>query len=514
MAMDIEYDDEIIKPEKWPANQRERRLQLIYDATEALLEQPSHVNKEVLFSLLTPVDINEMGGMGLVRITDYEVSLINSLYLYSVGTNLSGLRFYLYYHIYLTVLSLRMVEQMPFYSSQSGLFDPLLHLVPELEMFFITYYNYRSEKKREFADAIINDINEALKYMEREDQIEDLCHSYINMLYTLSFLPDRNVFPVVAFSRNDLRKLFSLCSILLKKTDSNILKSPLKGVMCITISNWILNSRNNYNAGYLLKYMDEATVNIALDNEEIWMRETDTLNDKREGVLIRELLKNKKWIKYEWAKKVALKQRKDTFVSSFSKCRPRKELTDRYGSNYFGYKNDRIGELLSPIFQFGPVGVFFGHVQQYDILYGKDNAKEELNYLFDIINLFAISEIEKSNFLNEIIQYWELSFKDNSWAAEEERRYEIIRLHGGEPIDMCFEDKFLKMRTSLFSFPDFVSENNVQKLRIRNNRIQKLKATQVNKILFCENCLNSEIITVGTTIKKCPQCGSSKLIQL
>jgi len=28
MAMDIEYDDEIIKPEKWPANQRERRLQL------------------------------------------------------------------------------------------------------------------------------------------------------------------------------------------------------------------------------------------------------------------------------------------------------------------------------------------------------------------------------------------------------------------------------------------------------------------------------------------------------
>ena len=116
--MDIEFVDEITEPEKWPANQRESRLQLIYEATEVLLKQPSHINKEVLFSLLTPVDINEMGGMGIVRITDYEVSLINSLYLFSVGTNMSGLRFYLYYSccfFVLIILRAKAREQMQSY---------------------------------------------------------------------------------------------------------------------------------------------------------------------------------------------------------------------------------------------------------------------------------------------------------------------------------------------------------------------------------------------------------------
>ena len=69
------------KPNDWPQNQREANLMNVLDAVEAFTKQPNYKNKEILHALINQVDLNEINEFGLFRITDYEVAIINQLYL-------------------------------------------------------------------------------------------------------------------------------------------------------------------------------------------------------------------------------------------------------------------------------------------------------------------------------------------------------------------------------------------------------------------------------------------------
>ena len=115
-------------------------------------------------------------------------------------------------------------------------------------------------------------------------------------------------------------------------------------------------------------------------------------------------------------------------------------MQDGYGECLYGYKNDRIVDLV------GPIGLYtltknadadndlpetmkrpyISQVITFDVLYDTEEAKAELQYLFSIIDMFDLSDDEKKIFLQEILQYWILSVKDGKWKKERERRYVVF----------------------------------------------------------------------------------------
>ena len=75
--MNCKIDEVKTKPDDWPAN-------------------PNYKNKEILISLITNYDLNQMSMIGLVRTTEYEVACINSLFFDANILQLNALKAYLY----------------------------------------------------------------------------------------------------------------------------------------------------------------------------------------------------------------------------------------------------------------------------------------------------------------------------------------------------------------------------------------------------------------------------------
>ena len=76
------YDEKTAeKPEKWPANAREQILDTLCECVEEFRKNPSYKTREVLLSLTCEHDLNLNENSGLVRVTEYEVGILNFLYL-------------------------------------------------------------------------------------------------------------------------------------------------------------------------------------------------------------------------------------------------------------------------------------------------------------------------------------------------------------------------------------------------------------------------------------------------
>lgn len=69
------------KSEDQPANARESVLEAICEKVEEFRENPSYKTREVLLSLVCNHDLNQSIGIGLMRVTEYEVATINYLYI-------------------------------------------------------------------------------------------------------------------------------------------------------------------------------------------------------------------------------------------------------------------------------------------------------------------------------------------------------------------------------------------------------------------------------------------------
>jgi len=66
---------------------------------------------------------------------------------------------------------------------------------------------------------------------------------------------------------------------------------------------------------------------------------------------------------------------------------------------------------------------YISQVITFDVLYDREEAKEELTYLFEIVDMFEMDDSDKKQFLQDLLQYWILSVKDYKWHEEKERRY-------------------------------------------------------------------------------------------
>lgn len=510
----MKRDSTASKPSDWPANARECELENIWTAVSNFIDKPDHKTKEVLVSLVTSYDLNEKSMSGRMRATDYEVMLINSLYFYGLLIQLPSLRTRLYEIVGETTRLHNILQKMP-EDLQIVDLTAYQHLVPPLKLYHYSYGSFNWEKKRSFADQIISEINSILSSNPSAEMLEEIVHAYVSMLNDLSYFTSTKRTKVWAFDRAELMKLFRFEAVLNAKVGASIIQRPLKGVMMTTISNYVLKSRNSYNEEYICKYVSQEVACSSIVNGQIWMRKTERLNDKREQRVIPELFAVKKWLQKDWAKNVDFSPTRTYYVSSFSKSMGSSSMQSEYGQCVYGYKNDRIAELIAPISMMTVAEDKYPQLAQvlaFDVLYDNDAAKKEINYICDIIDMFDLTSGEKTSFFEEIMQYWILSVKDKKWEQERERRYVVFLYPDYDYINADTSDnEYLKVKTSLFLMPDFVLGDNPSKWYIRQCVDNKRKAISVREYVWCEECFNRDFDKVLNDCSKCPVCGSMNI---
>jgi hypothetical protein len=504
--------DEPMKPENWPANADESALQNIFDAIKRFIDEPNYKTKEVLISLVSSYDLNQKSHLGLFRITEYEVCLINTIYLYAMRIQFNTAKTYLYELVGERARLVNTLRKM-----QSGVNvndDAYEFLLPSLKLYYWIYSEYNWYKNRSLADQMINNMNQIIN-----NSSEDICNYYTSAFLTLlndiSYFRCKKKNNIWAFTREELMKLFEMQARIIKQNGENPLQRPLKGVLMTMLSNYILKSRYNYNGDYICKYVSKDVANSSAVNHEVWMQKTEFLNDKRELKVLPQLFSNKSWLKYDWAKNGGFEPVRIYYVSSFSKSLYDSMMEKKYGQCRYGYKDDRIAELLSPIHTVGEKKDIpqLGQVVSFDILYDEDLAKEEINYLCSIIDLFDLSDKEKSKFLSQIMQYWILSVKDKKWSYERERRYVLFLYDEYDYIELNrSDDRFLKLKSSLLIEPDFILGDNPQKKRLRMYNQQKRRALNVKDYIYCPDCFSCDFdLLYDDNIEKCPICNSSNI---
>lgn len=275
---------DIEKPENWPINQREANLEDIYRAIISFIDEPTYRSKEILFSLVTQSDLNEINNTGEVRYTKYEVSMINSIYTYATTLSCDSIKIYLYRFLALTASNHKMMyyiyKEMGIKISgvnSSFFIEEYGYLHPALKMFYLSYSKFNYEKTQPLCDSIIEFINDSLKEIgkskvTRDEAIFSLAHSFILMLKDLSTCKSSKIFGVVSFTRKELSNLFELESQLIDLSNQNPYKRPLRSVILLSIRNWIMRSRSNYYDGYFYKCISDENAEMALNNHEVWMK--------------------------------------------------------------------------------------------------------------------------------------------------------------------------------------------------------------------------------------------------
>lgn len=394
-------------------------------------------------------------------------------------------------------------------SEFKGLFPPLL-------LYHITYQTYILNKDKEYAEYLIE---YAKTVIEQKDSKlhEKFLRYFISMLNDISYFNCTRTAGIWAFNRAEIYHMFKLVSELIKLSKQNPLERPLKGVLMTCIGNYILKSRNNYNEGYVCKYISPEVAVKSLKNREVWISEINKLNDEREQKVVSELFKDNGWNIYKWAQNIDFTPQRRYYVSCFSKSINNEKMKEKYGSCIYGYKNDKIAEMISPItFLYNNEKIpFLSQVLSFDVLYDKDEAKQELAFLCKIIDVFYIQDKDKKDFLEEILQYWILSVKDSKWKEENERRYVIFIYDNYKynEIDLS-NSEILKIKSSLLLDPDFILGENPVKSKLKTRvDIKRYHIYRQKTYLYCTDCLNMDFDTVfpKSNIKSCPICKSQNI---
>jgi len=523
--MGIEYFDMENKPENWPSNAIECQLENINIQVEKFKENPSYQNKEVLISLVSDHDLNQRSHRGLHRTTDYEVTLINSLFLFALVFNISALKTYLYELVGEKTRMQKIISMFPGVK-QSIEIKEFLYLMPQLKLYHIVYQNFTIDNDMTFANKLIETIENYIEYSKANDSDESYQQTltYIACYY-LTLINDISNFSCIkrtgiwAFSRDEIYRVFELAGILCRLNGDNPIERPLKGVLMTSISNYVLKSRNDYNEDYICKYISREVAKISIENHEIWMSKTENLNDEREQKVIPELFDEDGWNNHSWAKDLDFQANRKYYVSSFCKSLDDADMKRDYGSCIYGYKDDRMSDILSPIRYIsrndGSKAPFFSQVVAFDVLYDREAAKEEINFLCDILECFDMNDIDRKSFLEEILQYWILSVKDKEWSHERERRYVLFMYDDYDYNEVDLTDvRFLKLKTSLFIQPDFILGDNPVKGYLKRMVDNKRSVISMNDYLFCRDCLSRDFDSVAggkMVTGKCLICGSENV---
>lgn len=506
------------KPEKWPANAIECQLENIMNQLENFKINPNYKNKEVLISLISNYDLNQSSLSGMMRTTKYEVACINLLILDAYALQLNTLKVYLYELVGAKTRMQKMLSWQPIKDTSIEIKE-FNYLFSPLKLYYQTYQKYIIEKNKNYSEQLIEFIEEVIlmssKTKEYQKIIENITKTYISLLNDLSYFRCKKRTRDWAFSRKEIYNLYELASKLFKLNGDIPIERPLKGVLMTSISNYVLKSRNNYNDDYIYKYISPNVAKQSILNHQIWISPIEQLNDEREQKVLPEILKNVKFKDYPWVKEIDFTPKRHYYVSSFCKSANDKQMMSDYGECVYGYKDDRMAEILAPtIYSKDTNYPVFSQVIAFDVIYDKNEIITEIRFLCSVIDCFEMEDKDKRKFLEEILQYWILSVKDKKWAHERERRYVLFMYDDYNYIEVELNDKrFFKLKSSLFIEPDFILGHNPVKWYLKEMIDNKRNAIYMKPYLFCYDCFNRDFDVV-TSVKipsECPICHSTNI---
>ena len=495
------------KPQDWPVNALECRLENISNQINLFKQNPSYTNKEVLVSLVTDYDLNQRSNLGLIRTTKYEIDLINILFLEGCLLQFHSLKSYLYEII---GYKADMQRKISLFTELNESFykDEFKNFLPSLCLYYLSYQVFSLQNDKNYAKQLIEVVNGQIRYLKDNNSTEkyregcaDITCAFILLLNDLSYFRCKKRTNYMAFSDKDLFELFKLMAELIRINGDSPVKRPLKGVLMTCVSNYILKSRYNYNEDYICKYISSSVAHLSTMNYEIWMSEIENLNDEREKRVIPELFIKGNFSDFPWVENLNFASKRDYYVSSFCKSIRNSKMEQDYGPCIYGFKDDRLAELIAPIsFKYSDEGnrcPAFSHVVAFDVIYDIEEAKEEINYLCSIIDLFDMRNADKKKFFEDIMQYWILSVKDKKWSHERERRYVIFMYKDYDYYEIDTSDcKYLKIRTSIFLQPDFILGHNPVKPIIKYMVDDKRMSLYSKAYLFCEDCLSRDFDSI------------------
>jgi len=522
--MKYKAEEVVDKPEGWPANAIECQLENIKIQVDKFRKDPSYKNKEVIVALVSDYDLNQRSMQGLVRTTNYEVASINTLFFEAHLLQFGSLKSYLYELVGQKTRMQKMISWFPEVETPLNI-EAFKGLFPPLKLYYYSYQKFTVEKNKSFAEQLIEVVEEIVKYSSEnasvddyEEIVADITNAYISLLNDISYFRCVKRTRIWAFNRDEIYKLYQLAAKLIDINGDSPVVRPLKGVLMTSISNYILKSRNDYNEDYICKYISSDVAEKSIQNHQIWMSIIENLNDDREQRVVPELFKEEGWNSYSWTSDIDFAPKRKYYVSSFCKSMNDLQMSKDYGECVYGYKDDRMAEILAPIMfwhkEDGSKTPAFAQVMAFDVLYDREEAKKEIEYLCSIIDCFGMTDMDKRKFLEEILQYWILSVKDPKWAHERERRYVLFMYDGYDYSEIDISDHdFLKLKTSLFIEPDFILGKNPVKPYIKLMVDNKRKAISMNPYLFCTNCLNRDFDIVSSSDEKdiCPICSSENV---
>lgn len=523
------------KPNKWPRNTRELRLDQIDKAIGDFQKDPNYASRERLVSLSFDYDANQIGSIGdMSGVSPYEISLVQNIYKAGSFHNILSLRIFALRVIAEWVLMDRMVLRFEgFLKSQRARVpckasDWFRYLGLNFQLLYTAIDNYQDTKSTRMSDILIALASDLMKIHNTEYAYGRIAHDFILLIYDLSCTLGSKHDQMFEFTREEIKRLTEFEANLLKRVKCTPFDGHLKGVLMIQISNFILKSRDGYAKGFSCKYISENNARSAIGNGEIWVKKIPLLNDEREGCVVEELMKDDSWIEQDWAKRLNTKPTRVYYVNSFSKSPNNERAYKEYGTCIYGFKGDRLLDLLGPMYidsslvpcdydgnpiPKGKPCTICSQTVAFDVLYDRAKAKEELQLLIKIIDKFQMTEKQKKDFLEEILQYWMYSVKDalSQWEDELERRYVVFTYNNVDYLETSDDDTYHKMKTSIFRCPDFVLGPIPHKKVIQDEITNLRHFVSVREYMFCNDCLNRDYDAAHLQVKTCPICGSANI---
>ena len=524
------------KPDGWPAyNLREVKVDRVWQDVREYYNNPNPGARDIMLRDVFCRERAELPSMGKYRISEYEAEMLRRIYRAGCCFNSCTLRMFAYHVVmewidddrYIEDCNKRLpIEKMVVTESKKR----RIGLPWQLQLFYDTYRECCEDwAQRRFAVILVEVCRRALRQRHTKEGLFKLEHAIVSLLYDISSNLGTDRDSCLAIKREEIKPLIELEADILRKRRRSIMRRPLKGTLMVQLSNLILKSRHNGSPDSVYKYISNDNLAAAVSNKQVWISDVRDLNDKHEGEVAQEIVQSISVGGPSWVKKCALKYKKRFYVGCYSKTLVIGDLNKRYGECVLGYYGDRLVDYLGPIYWHTekiqtPLGIIteaypmFSQVFVLDVVYDKEEAKKELQYLIWCIDKLGSTESQKRRFYNEILQYWKLSFKDRiardepheEWFKENERRY-VIHYYKEYNYRGAFVDKSdrkWKIDTTAVYAPDFLMGNPKTEIRehVAKELNERYEYTTLPHYYVCKNCLAKGVYPDGFK-GFCRECG-------
>lgn len=516
--------DEVVgRPWGWATrNLRELRVECVWTAIRDYYRDPNPMTRDVMLTHAFDCEFEDLPSDDSTAVSVYEVILVLRIYRAGCCFASSAVKLFAYH----VVMEWVRIDQR-WRQGRRNLF------FPSLQLFYDVFAAYVSDGgNKSFYDYLECNVRERLKSVKDAAGLDKIEHAFVSLLMDVSCSLGAKRDVVFRIRREQLMGLIKLEAEILKRGGKRIMTRPLKGTLMIQLSYLILKSRGEVLPESVYKHISNDDLARALENGELWVRDVRDLNDKWEGIPARELVDELAVGGVKWLQGLDWEFHKSFYVACYSH-EGNPESLGSYGECVLAYNGDRLADFLGPIYlrvetlpapNGGEVKEGYPMLSQVavlDVVYDRDQARNELAFLVECVDVLGNSNDEKRAFLGEILQYWKLSFKDHvereephrEWCREKERRYVIFYYEDYNYIHQRIEDRWLKMDSTVVLAPDAVLGPipSGSKTMIRENLVMRYRHTSLDNYCLCGDCLARTYVRQLQSYTTCKMCGSKNL---